>query len=233
MIQVTKNESNIPQDFLDYVESKRYRKVDFDSGRNKSKDADGIFQKFRKKKEYDSIKSKLINDQGYICCYCNARVLENGSTIEHIIPKSIDHTNVLEYSNLLIACNGGREERKKNDDKENYPNYCDAFRGSNKLDFSPLENKCWLAFHYDIENGSISGNNFEANNVINTLNLNCNILKKNRKSAYEVLFDDIHELLSNKELEMIWDSFWEKDSLNMYNPYFYSILYCIYNNIGK
>ena len=57
MIQVFKNESNIPQDFLDYVESKRYRKVDFDSRRNQSSNADGIFRKFRKTGEYDSIKS--------------------------------------------------------------------------------------------------------------------------------------------------------------------------------
>lgn len=232
MIQVKKQNSDIPESYSQLIERYRLRKVDFDAGHNSKPKPSGhdLFKKIKKKKvEYDALKSKLSDDQGYICCYCNARIELKGSSVEHITPISIDKSLLAEYDNLLIACNGGRQERfENNNNQEQYPLYCDAHRENNNLPFTPLDTDCWSAFQYLIEDGSVIANNPQSQTVIEVLNLDCNILRTSRLEALSILFDDEGQILTTEELEQIWDSFWERDVNGKHEPYFFAIVQNIY-----
>jgi len=49
----------------------------------------------------------LINEQNYLCGYCEAKITLDDSHIEHIKPKDIDEdTLTFDYQNLLISCDG-------------------------------------------------------------------------------------------------------------------------------
>ena len=62
--------------------------------------------------EYDALKTKLIEEQGYICCYCGKRIQNDNSTsIEHVKPKSIYKQETLKFSNLLVSCNGSHKNQ--------------------------------------------------------------------------------------------------------------------------
>lgn len=54
------------------------------------------------------LKSSLLKDQGYICCYCGKRILDDFRTIlEHLHPKSKYKDKTYDYTNLLASCDGG------------------------------------------------------------------------------------------------------------------------------
>ena len=53
-----------------------------------------------------ALKRSLLEEQGYICCYCEQRVFENDSHIEHFRPRSKSEYADIEfdYSNLHASC---------------------------------------------------------------------------------------------------------------------------------
>jgi len=63
-----------------------------------------------KKQELKSIKEALLENQGYICCYCGSKILNDHNTrIEHVNPKSKEEykQQTFDYGNLLASCQGG------------------------------------------------------------------------------------------------------------------------------
>ena len=59
------------------------------------------------------LKNHLVDEQGYICCYCGTRILKNhNTTIEHLKPKGKDKykKQTFEYHNLLASCMGGSKD---------------------------------------------------------------------------------------------------------------------------
>jgi uncharacterized protein (TIGR02646 family) len=247
MIQVKKDNLNVPVEYLELIERYHFRKIDFDSGHHTKPKPTGheLFKKIKKKSSiFESFKTKLLKDQGYICCYCNARVFLKNSTVEHLTPISIDKSLLAEYSNLLIACNGGKDDKFNNEVKEDteddedilnvestqneYPLFCDAHRKNAPLPFTPLDKDCWSAFNYSIVDGSTSASNTDAQQVIDILNLNCGVLQKNRLEALSILFDDNQVLISYEEMVKIWDNLWKRDRNGMFEPYFFVIVQNIY-----
>ncbi len=56
----------------------------------------------------EKLKVQLLEDQGYICCYCGQRIEHEYHTrIEHVLPKSKYKKLTYDYNNLLVACRGG------------------------------------------------------------------------------------------------------------------------------
>jgi len=54
------------------------------------------------------LKACLLEEQGYICCYCGGRILNNNNTsIEHLIDKGKNKKLTFDYFNLLASCLGG------------------------------------------------------------------------------------------------------------------------------
>ena len=51
-----------------------------------------------------SVKGALMQEQGYICCYCERRLTEGDSHIEHFRPQSDPAVDPLDYGNFLCSC---------------------------------------------------------------------------------------------------------------------------------
>ncbi len=51
-----------------------------------------------------TVKEALMADQGYLCCYCERRLTDNDSHIEHFRPQRDPAVDPLDYDNLLCSC---------------------------------------------------------------------------------------------------------------------------------
>jgi uncharacterized protein (TIGR02646 family) len=59
------------------------------------------------------LRKSLLEDQGYICCYCGKRIENDSKTpIEHLNPKSTYKNRTYDYINLLASCNGGSSHKR-------------------------------------------------------------------------------------------------------------------------
>jgi len=138
----------------------------------------------------NDLRKYLLEEQGFICCYCMSRIDFPYTKIEHFKPRSIFRKNQLDYSNLFIVCCGKDIDKKKfkscitpNEkyNKENF--YCDTKKDKKLLNtinlLSCIEN--------DIEykkNGIIFSKNQDIDKELNEiLNLNYENLKINREDS--------------------------------------------------
>ena len=81
------------------------------------------------------IRSQLLDEQKRICAYCMRRIdIKQPLTIEHWLPISADAAQALEYSNMLLCCDGGR-----NNPFPDSPHIlcCDAAKGDQLIKISP------------------------------------------------------------------------------------------------
>ncbi len=144
------------------------------------------------------LRRTLLEEQGYICCYCNRALEDKHNTIiEHFNPKGLEifRHQTFDYYNLFACCDGG--ERDKTKPRETY---CTLFKGrKNPVDpipiISPLNPACENLFEYG-EQGAVNSVVKEANYTIDFLNLNAKSLKLQRSAAintyiYEILSDDV------------------------------------------
>lgn len=165
------------------------------------------------------LKKSLLNEQGYICCYCGCRITEDNMIIEHLLPRSRYPNKELDYNNLLASCDGGRKKRtennKKNTKKNNItPECCDSAKKNNVIKITPLMPKCEESFLFDDE-GKIypMPGNTDAEDTINVLSLDAPTLNHKRKAAieaykcivdnnnFQVLLKDIEKRNNNLEYE--------------------------------
>jgi len=138
--------------------------------------------------DYHNFKNYLIDEQYGLCCYCCKEIQDYNSHIEHFRPQHQDINNqlVLDYNNLLISCNGYKDNNENCGHKKNdwYSEY---------YTISPLEENCESMFTYTID-GHIKANHNDtrAQETIDNLELDLDLLQRARKSAIYVsgLFDD-------------------------------------------
>ena len=152
----------------------------------------------------NNLRAALRLEQGGICCYCE-RGLIGETVIEHIKPKDKGRFPELqlEYSNLVLSCDGGKSERKKHNRRENknYPVFCDAKKNNEIIDVSPLDKDCEEKFAYG-EEGEIYGKGEQAVNTIKVLNLGVPFLKNQRKAVIDSIKNtDLTESEWEEELE--------------------------------
>jgi uncharacterized protein (TIGR02646 family) len=90
-----------------------------------------------------SVKASLMEEQGYICCYCERRLEINDSHIEHFQPQHDPVVDALDYSNIICSC---QDRLKKGE-----PRHCGNLKGDwfdRTLLISPLEPSCEERFHF-------------------------------------------------------------------------------------
>ena len=146
-----------------------------------------------------SIKQKvhesLMQEQGFLCCYCETSVTANDSHIEHFRPRRY-RDRQLDYDNLLCSC--------QRELSQGEPRHCGNGKGSwfdEKRLVSPLESACEDRFRFTA-NGDIfsrRNNDAGAKATIHKLALNLPKLRALREAAVTVLCDlsqtDIRRLL--------------------------------------
>lgn len=91
-----------------------------------------------------AVKEALMKEQGYLCCYCERRLIETDSHIEHFQPQSDPAVDPLDYGNLLCSC--------QNRIKKGEPRHCGNLKGDwfdPELLVSPLNPDCEHRFSFE------------------------------------------------------------------------------------
>ncbi len=90
-----------------------------------------------------AVKSALMREQGYICCYCERRLLDDDSHIEHFKPQSDSLVDPLDFSNMLCSC--------QDKIKRGVPRHCGNLKGGwfdEQMLVSPLTIDCAARFAF-------------------------------------------------------------------------------------
>lgn len=128
------------------------------------------------------LRNILLEDQGFICCYCQKRIPENTlpkSKIEHFLSQEENKDKVFDFRNLFIACNGKTGEIEA----------CDTARGSAVFEFLDLLDLNLANYFKYTKIGEMYSNTASINKDIDILNLNNQNLKKDRQAVCEsILF---------------------------------------------
>ena len=147
----------------------------------------------------------MLQEQGFLCCYCQNRILLDSNTqIEHFIPRSVDALLMFDYENLLACCDGGQQKRTESNENqtiEYIPKFCGAAKDNDLLTINPLQNDCETHFDYVIGEDfeiEILGKTKDADNAIQVLNLNLPHLKRLRGNFIKNLITGENGIFLNK-----------------------------------
>ena len=151
------------------------------------------------------VKRSLINEQGYICCYCEQHLVESDSHIEHFKPRNDALVDDLDFSNFLCSCI--RQLAK------GAPCHCGQAKDQCDSDLlvSPFDPLCEERFLFTADGQILaaSASDTTARKTINELNLDAPKLRALREAVI-LRFDD--SSLSIEELQTM-----VKDHLSLSN----------------
>ena len=178
------------------------------------------------------IMDALMREQGHICCYCESRLINNKSHLEHLIPQDVDDPekghiehlvpqseatcDPLDYANMLCSCT-----------QEGHKLHCGMQKGSTIIPITPLEPDCEHAFKYTAD-GYISpaDNNKDAKDTIDILRLDIKKLRDKRHDAIKPFLDST---LSPQEFNDFVSGYLQKDTHGRFSP-FYTTIARIFTN---
>ena len=138
-------------------------------------------------REKRAVHASLMREQGFLCCYCEARVTAEDSHVEHFRPREKFKDLQLVYDNLLCSCQRNR--------KGGEPRHCGSKKGSwfkEHLLVSPLEADCEERFRFTAD-GCIRPRKEEdiaAAATIRKLALDLPKLREFREAAVDALLND-------------------------------------------
>ena len=160
-----------------------------------------------------------MKEQGYICCYCERRLTEDDSHIEHFKPQSNPAVDGLDYTNMLCSCQNQLEPGE--------PRHCGILKGKwfdNNLLISPLDNGCEGRFIYtgDGEIRPATESDVAATKTIEKLGLSIPKLNDMRKNAIKPFLD---ENLDELEFSRFVNGYLIKNSDEMFGEFWTTINY--------
>ncbi len=148
----------------------------------------------------------LLNEQGFVCCYCGRSIDLGDSHIEHFRPQEKREDLALDFSNLHCSCIRGN--------MPGIPLHCGHRKGSNfdeDLYVSPIEAGCEQRFRYTLV-GEVLALDARAAYMTTLLGLDIEFLRNRRKDAMEGVFDDdFLTSATHQELTAIRDRFRQVD----------------------
>jgi uncharacterized protein (TIGR02646 family) len=145
-------------------------------------------------KEKDELRTALLKEQGFICCYCMKRVqepTEDKMVIEHFKAFAIYNGQngfpdlTLDFTNLLGSCTGGENGSK-------HLRHCDETKKKAELLINPMDKSMMQKIRFNSE-GIVSvkeendSDKTLNHNLNTTLNLNVQTLKEERKKIWTTL----------------------------------------------
>ena len=150
------------------------------------------------------LRKQLLEEQGYICCYCMGRIGERNSKIEHFQSQSGHRNRQIDYSNLFVTCKGG--EGTKN-------HYCDTAKKHKSLIYVNLLRAIENDIKY-LKNGRVQSSittettiSDLTKEIDSILKLNTNILIKNRKQTYNDFIKNFQQNWTSSKLQKAIDSY--------------------------
>lgn len=189
----------------------------------------------------DKVKKNLIEEQGYICCYCGGRIeFDENTSIEHFLSQKKFPGFELQYSNLHAVCDGGEQARKEMNRKSikinsreknrEYPLYCDERKGDKTIRLSPLQKNVEQQFCF-YSDGRIEEITSKAKEAIGKLHLNNKVLNTRRKYAIE--FYTTKEFESHTQEQWKDEIKWleKQDKEGKYLPFCFAVKRFIEDNM--
>lgn len=166
----------------------------------------------------DTTKQALMKEQGYICCYCERRLEDNESHIEHFKPQSDPSVDDIDFSNMLCSCQKNIESGE--------PRHCGNLKGNwfdATLLVSPFDSSCENKFGFKAD-GTIypKDNAIDAKTTIEKLGLDIPKLNNLRKSVIEVFLDDS---LSDDEMKTFINSHLQRDGGGKFGEFHTTVKY--------
>jgi uncharacterized protein (TIGR02646 family) len=166
-----------------------------------------------------AVKEALMKEQGCICCYCERRLTDADSHIEHLQPQSIPGVDSLDFANMLCSCQNNLQPEE--------PRHCGNLKGcwyDAILFVSPLDNNCEARFTY-LANGEIHAarNGDEATDeTIKRLGLGIPKLNALRRKAIEPFLDP---QLSLEEVSLFAQGYLQPSPEGRFAEFFTTIRY--------
>lgn len=187
------------------------------------------------KEAITALRNALLQEQGYVCCFCgcaigpydfSAKLICQKSLKQkdshnisnaHIIPQSKDLSMTLEYNNICASC-----DTRKHFWNTTGERHCDDKQGKNDLPITPLQEDCISFFSFKSD-GSIDVNEEKseedrkkAKETIDILGLDVESLKVDRANCIKELqklpFDKIEQALIRLT---------KRDKNNAFTPYYF------------
>ena len=167
--------------------------------------------------EKDAVKQSLLREQGYLCCYCERRLRDGDSHIEHFRPQNDPLCDPLNYSNLLCSC---QNKIPKGD-----PRHCGNLKNGwfdDRLLISPLADSCEERFAYsgDGEIRAADPTDEATRITIEKLGLGIPKLNDLRKKAIEPFLDPE---LSEPEFRQFAAGYLSRDTQGMFGEFWTTI----------
>lgn len=157
----------------------------------------------------------LLKEQGYICAYCMRRIpvkdrlykkdgnnyvlTDEDHRVEHIKSRELHDDLKLEYTNMVVCCPGhiGTED------------HCDRLKGAKDISFTPLDQQFIKTIKYRSDGTILSTNKQYDREINEILNLNTELLKKNRKTM-------LTEVITRINVDCKREKSWDKNTLERY-----------------
>lgn len=139
------------------------------------------------------LRKRLVEDQGYICCYCGMEISDDEHTkIEHVQCQK-DHGDLaLCFDNMLASCDGGDNDREafnkaskiSRRTMERHQRHYDAKKDERDIPVSPLDADIESFITY-FDDGTVRGYGEQGEKLIQTLGLDVKYLQTLRKNAID------------------------------------------------
>lgn len=169
--------------------------------------------------EKRAVKHALMMEQGFLCCYCERRLVAGDSHIEHFRPQGDPACDDLDYHNLLCSC--------QNQIKQGEPRHCgnlkDGWFDENRL-VSPLMPDCETHFAYagDGSIRTVYPTDDAARTTIEKLGLDIAKLRALRKQAMDPFLDPD---LSDSEVSQFAAGYLSRDDQGRFGEFWTTIRY--------
>jgi uncharacterized protein (TIGR02646 family) len=169
--------------------------------------------------EKRALKAALMMEQGFICCYCESRLTDADSHIEHLQPKSMPEVDALSFANMLCSCQSNLQPGE--------PRHCGNLKGNwydANLLISPLDPNCESRFAF-LANGEIlAARNGDkgASETITRLGLGIPKLNALRREAIEPFLDP---QLSMEDVARLTQGYLQPDPNGIFAEFFTTVRY--------
>ena len=150
----------------------------------------------------------LLKEQSQICCYCEDRITEENSHIEHLQPRCQFPKLKEDYANLLCSCN--------------YDRSCGRHKDRSTINVFPLQKACGNVFEYK-DNGKIEGKTPDAADTIHVLGLNCEKLNATRNGIIAVFLSIVPEDITVSDYDDWIDDYLKPDANGHSRPFWSTV----------
>ena len=176
----------------------------------------------------NNLRKILLENQGYICCYCMSRINCQNSKIEHFKPQTKYRELQLSYKNLFVACKGGEGSKEQ---------FCDTKKGDKELNkINLLENiESFIKYKKSFESVTIYSDDKQIDLDLNEiLNLNSSILQKNRKAKLDEVLKKLKMRNFDKNyIKQTFRYFENKNKKGQYSEFSEMVLFFLLKQLRK